>query len=207
MGDHVAALSVLPPSGALALAVLLWSLALTLVHTGQELRGKFWKYYGAIGGVVFPDALGFVAFFIGVTFMVGGSAVVGIGGALPFTGDGGAVPLVGHVSARVAMIAIGFLIGARIADAWYSHMRLDRLGFRPNPGLPSAWWYVADGILVAVLFAPGIRAHWKATALGIVLGWLVFTSVLFNVRLLGRLAPGLKHDPWVAGTPRPEWAT
>jgi hypothetical protein len=38
----------------------------------------------------------------------------------------------------LAMASVGGLIGALLPDLWYSHVRLDLRGYRPNPGVASA---------------------------------------------------------------------
>jgi hypothetical protein len=166
-------------------------LILTLLHTTQEYRGKLWRYFGAIAGVWVPDLAGVSLFFIGLTLSLWALAWMGIAGWLPFLG---AIP------AGTAMLAVGALIGGRISDAWFSHMRLDRSGFRPNPGLSSARYYLAEAVVLSILFGRGLTAFAGYAAAGVAAGSLFFFSVLPFLRLLRRI-PSLRRVPWVVDLP------
>jgi choline dehydrogenase len=182
------------PWWAFPLTVVLLGLSwtLTLVHTIQELRGHLWRYFGAIAGVRIPDGIGLVLFTVVLPVLVWVVSLIAIVG-LPFIGDAG------------RMIAVGGLIGARLSDRWYSHVRLDRLGYRPNPGLSSVRYYFAEAIILIILFYQGIWSHWPYAAVGFVIGWGFFLLVLPTLRLLRRF-PTIRQEYWREGQPIPAWA-
>jgi hypothetical protein len=196
MSEHLRSISILPASSAVFLLALCGDMLLTVTHTAQEVRLRMWRYFGAIAGMRFPDPLGVFIFagFIGGLFW--GSSFAGIAGALPFYGP---------VSINVSMGAIGLTIAARISDAWYSHIELDRRGFRPNPGLGTAPAYLVEGLLLAILFFPGIRAHPAATLIGAAIGWVTFVTVPFNFRAVRALLPKSHAPVWKPGEPLPAW--
>ena len=195
-------LSFLPQSAFPFLVILLGlDLLLTLVHSLQELKGRMWRYVGAIAGVRIPDAWGYLFFFLALTavlWLVGFAAVVGY----PFTDD-----LTQNDFIRMA--AVGALIGLRLSDRWNLHIKLDGEGYRPNPGLPSTPYYLAEAVLLAILFLPGLSA-WPygvlGATIGFAIGWLFFYSVVPLVRSLKIFFPALRRDPWKSGEPIPGWA-
>jgi hypothetical protein len=185
--------------GAAALAVILaLDLVLTLVHSAQEWRGHLWRYFGAIEGARIPDVPGFLLFFVGLTLGLWTVGLAGIAGYLPvvrFKADD-----------ALAMAALGGLIGARLSDLWYSHVRLHLHGYRPNPGLTSTPYYFAEAVLLTVLFASGLWDHRWAAAIGLLGGWGFFAAILPLVRTL-RVVPALRQDRWLPGEPIPPSAT
>ena len=195
-------LSFLPQSAFPFLIILLGlDLLLTLVHSLQELKGRMWRYVGAIAGVRIPDAWGYLFFFLALTavlWLVGFAAIVGY----PFTDD-----LTQNDFIRMA--AVGALIGLRLSDRWNLHIKLDGEGYRPNPGLPSTPYYLAEAVLLAILFLPGLSA-WPygvlGATIGFAIGWLFFYSVVPLVRSLKIIFPALRRDPWKSGEPIPGWA-
>jgi serine/threonine protein kinase len=50
-----------------------------------------------------------------------------------------------------AIAAVGVLIGARISDGIFSHIRLWNLGYKPNPGLESIPYYFAEALFLIIL--------------------------------------------------------
>ncbi|MBI4420685.1 MAG: hypothetical protein HY560_07650 [Gemmatimonadetes bacterium] len=196
LSDHLASISLLPASSTVFLLVLGGDMLLTVAHTVQEVRARMWRYFGAIAGMRFPDPLGIVIFagFIGGMFW--GSSFAGIAGA---------IPVIGPVSIDISMGAIGLTITARLSDAWYSHMELDRRGFRPNPGLSTAGLYLLEGVLLPIVFFPGLRAHPAPAAIGAAIGWVTFVTVPFNFRAVRALLPKSHAPVWRAGEPIPEW--
>jgi len=141
--------------------------------------------------------LGFFAL-TAVLWALGVAAIVGY----PFTDD----PISDDF---IRMMAMGGLIGARLSDRWYSHVKLDRLGYRPNPGLSSTPYYLAEAVTLAILFLPGLIA-WPYAALGaaigFVLGWLFFYSILPLIGFLKTIFPALRQNPWKPEEPIPAWA-
>ena len=184
--------SLLPPSNLVLVPILVVDLGLTLVHSIQELKGRLWRYFGAIAGVWIPDVLGVWSFFVGLTVLLWVVGFAGITGYVAFF----------PIPESLAIGALGFLIGCRLSDRLYSHIRLDRLGYRPNPGLTSTPYYLAEAIILIVLFFPGLRSHFIAAAGGFILGWLFFRGVLPLLRLL-RGIPFLRREPWKPGEPMP----
>ena len=196
MWSHVPEVAWAAVPAGLVLVLLCVNLGLTLAHSWQELHGPLWSYFGAITGVAFPDSLGVPAFFAGLT--------VGLWWR-GFAGIGGWVPGVGEVSATAAVAGIGALIGARLADAWFSHIRLARLGFTPNPGLGTARWYLLEAIALVAVFTPGLARHPAAALVGVGASTVFFATVLPIFRLIRTLVPGVRRTPWQAGDPVPGW--
>lgn len=179
--------------------IVVTNLALTLVHSIQELEERLWRYFGAIAGIRIPDAVGFLLFFVLLTVTLWAVGFVGITGYLP---------LYGQAPTWVAMAAVGALIGGRLSDRLYSHVRLDRQGYRPNPGLASTPYYLAEAAILTVLFLPGLWSPYIiAAALGFVAGWVFFFSVLRLLRWLRGVFPSWAREPlWQAGELIPSWA-
>jgi hypothetical protein len=196
MQQHLSAGSFLGSSGLALVLILGVDLTLTLVHSVQELKGHLWRYFGAIAGIRIPDVLGFFLFSLVLTAILWAVSLAGIAGWLPIRG---------RLPENVAMAAVAGLIGGRLSDRRYSHVRLDRQGFRPNPGLSSTPYYLAEAVVLTVLFLPGLWGHLKAAAVGFLIGWLFFYSVLPLLRSL-RVIPALRRDPWKPGEPIPPWA-
>ncbi len=179
-----------------ALAVMLGvNVTLTFVHALQELRGRLWRYFGAIVGLWIPDPLGVVLFFVLLTLALWTIGWIGITGYLP---------VVGQVEGLAAW-SIGFLVGGRLSDRLYSHVRLDREGYRPNPGLKSTPLYLAEAVLLTIVFLPALIDHYILGPVGFVLGWGFFFGVLPALRLF-RFVPFLRREPWKAGERSPAWA-
>lgn len=177
--------------------ILAVNMFLTLFHSIQELNGRLWRYFGAIAGGVFPNFLGIMVFFVGLTGGLWVLALVGIAGGFPFR----------EVSQAVAMWAVGFLIGARLSDSWFSHIRLDRKGYRPNPGLASTRFYIVEAFVLLILFAPGLWREKTWALVGIGVGALLFFAVLPLLRILRTLPSPkvrrLRREPWRPGAPPP----
>jgi hypothetical protein len=164
------------PLGVFAVLFVI-NLVLTLAHSMQERRGRLWAYFGNIAGVHIPETLGFVGFFILLTltlWIVGGVAFLA-----PWFGAG---PPFG-----LSIAAVGALIGARLSDSWYSHIRLHRLGFRPNPGLGTVPLYIIEAAVLGVVFFPGLVSHPIHACAGLLLGGAFFAGVLPGLRKAGDL--------------------
>jgi hypothetical protein len=193
---HLDTASLVGGSTAILLLILGIDLMLTLVHSLQELRGRLWRYFGAIAGVSISDFVGVLIFFVVLTVGLWVVGWIGITGDLPITE---------RRSERLAAAAIGILIGARLSDRRYSHVLLDRRGYRPNPGLKSTPYYLTEAIVLAVVFSPLLTDHYILGALGFLIGWATFFFVLPFIRAF-RVVPRLRREPWKAGEPSPAWA-
>ena len=143
-------------------------LGLTLVHSVQEFEGRLWRHFGAIAGVWIPDVLGVLSFSLGLTVFLWTIGFAGITGHVAFF----------RIPEWLAIGALGLLIGVRLSDRLYSHVRLDRQGYRPNPGLKSTPYYLAEAIVMIMLFFPGLMSHYFAAAVGFIIGWLFFYTLL-----------------------------
>jgi hypothetical protein len=166
-------------------------LALTLTHSLQEREGRLWRYFGAIAGVKIPDSFGQIAFFGGLTLALWIVGMIGIYGTMTWQ-----TPL--------AFGCLGAIVGCRLSDSLYSHVRLDHEGYKPNPGLKSVKYYLIESAGLIVIFFPTIAAHPGAVAIGFVIGALAFYSVIPTLRILGPLVFE-KMEPWQKGTPQPQW--
>jgi hypothetical protein len=187
MQRYLSEVSVFGPSVvALALALLLTvDIVLTLVHSVQEFKGRLWCYFGNITGVHIPDLIGFPLLSVALTAILW---------TVGFTGIAGYLPLYGAIRPDIAVAALGGLIGGCLSDRRYSHVLLDRQGFRPNPGLSSTPYYFAEAVILTVLFIPGIWGHYIAASVGFLTGWLFFYSILPVLRFLRRF-PSLRREP------------
>jgi hypothetical protein len=171
LGKYILDSTLLGGFHGLYFALLAISLALTLAHSYQERNGRLWRYFGEIAGVDIPDRVGVLLFFWGLTL---GLWLVTL------------LAFLGSAAPSLAIGAVGTLIGARVSDSWYSHIRLHQKGFRPNPGLGTVPFYLAEAAVLAVAFAPGMLGHPVAAAVGFFLGWASFFVVLPLLRWCGR---------------------
>ena len=172
------------------------SLIFTLIHAVQELKGHLWRYFGAIAGLAVPDVLGVTLFVVVLTVGLWAGAFAGVAGWLPGLGT---------IRTDVTMTAVGFLIGGRLSDSWFSHIRLSLKGYRPNPGLTSTPLYVLEAALLILVFSSGLRSYGRSALAGLALGILLFVSVLPVLRLSRGLVAlkSIRRDPWIPGEPRP----
>ena len=198
--DHFDLVSVFGRSAPALLLVLGFDLAITILHTYQEWRGRggpLWRNFGAIAGVYLPNWLGFLLFTVGLILGLSILALVGIVGWLP---------LVGPMSSSASAAALGGLIGARLSDTALSHVILHVLGYRPNPGLSSTPLYVVEAAFIAAAFQRGLAADPIAAGSGFVSGALLFALVLPMLWLLRSLIPSWSRSPWRRWQPIPAWA-
>ena len=171
--------------------VLIFNLALTLVHFVKELKGFQWRYLGAIAGLQIPDKLGIISFFVLPLGFVGGLGLVGI------------VRLFGLAPPTVALLCMGALIGTRISDSIFIHIRPSRQGYCPNPALSTIPYYLAEAAILTVLFLPGLLSHYFFATVGFIIGCLIFYGVLPLLKYLRMI----RHvEPWQVKTPIPSWA-
>lgn len=166
-------------------------LALTLLHSLQERKGQLWRYFGAIAGVKIPDSFGQVVFFAGLTLSLWVVGFIGIYGTVMWQ-----TPL--------AFGFLGALIGCRLSDSLYSHVRLNAEGFKPNPGLASVPLYLIELVSLVVIFFPMIISNPVTVLIGFAIGAFAFWSVIPTLRLLGPLVFE-KVEPWKKGTSQPQW--
>jgi hypothetical protein len=165
-------------------------LLLTLVHSLQERRGRLWRYFGAIAGVKISDRFGQLAFFGGLTTLW----IVGSVG-IAFTVLG---------QAPFAFGCLGAIIGSRVSDSLFSHILLDNAGFRPNPGLSSVPFYLAEAVVLLVVFWPAIVGNIVPAAIGFAIGALAFYAVIPTLRAYGPLI-FQPIEAWRGGSPQPSW--
>ena len=196
--EHLDQVSIFGASAFWLFLILALDWAFTALHSYQEWRGEYvplWRVFGAVVGVRVPNLLGFLLFTVGLTLLLWGIGLAGIAGWFP---------LHGAVKPETAVIALGALIGARIADTLISHWGLYLLGYRPNPGLKSTPLYVLEAIFLLATFWKGLAQYshqgWKGFGYGV----LFFALVLPVVSLL-RAVPSCRRDRWVRGTPIPAW--
>jgi hypothetical protein len=172
-------------------ALQLIDLALTLWHSLQERKGQLWRYFGAIAGVRIPDGFGQVVFFGGLTLSLWIVGLLGITGTVLW-------------QKPVAFGCLGAIIGCRISDSLFSHVLLNNAGYRPNPGLPSVKYYLAEALGLVFVFYPTIFTHTLPVLVGFIIGALAFYSVIPGLRIFGPLA-FQATEPWQKGTPQPKW--
>ncbi len=171
--------------------IQLVDLALTLIHSLQERKGQLWRYFGAIAGVKIPDSFGQLVFFGGLTLSLWIVGLIGIYGTVMWR-------------TPFAFGCLGAVVGCRLSDSLYSHVRLNHEGYKPNPGLRSVPLYLVESVALIVIFFPTVAAHPVPVAIGFVIGALAFYSVIPGLKILGPLA-FQTIEPWKKGTPQPQW--
>jgi len=175
-----------------ALAIVqIVDLALALIHSLQERNGQLWRYFGAIAGVKIPDSFGQVVFFGGLTLSLWIVGLIGIYGTVTWQ-----TPL--------AFGCLGAMVGCRLSDSLYSHLRLNYEGYKPNPGLGSVPLYLVESVALTVIFLPTVAAHPVAVTIGFAIGAFAFYSVIPMLRIVGPLVFE-RIEPWKRGTPQPQW--
>jgi hypothetical protein len=165
--------------------------AFTLLHSMQERKGKLWRYFGAIAGVKIPDSVGLVVFFVGLTISLWTVGLLGITGTVLW-------------QRPLAFGCLGAIAGCRLSDSVFSHILLNKKGYRPNPGLPSVPLYFLESLVLVVVFYPTIRAHTLPVGIGFMIGALFFYSVIPTLKTIGRLVFE-SVEPWQKGSPQPNW--
>lgn len=193
--NHFSQVSGFGRSAPLLVLILAASFAITALHSWQEWKGAgapLWRNFGAIVGVKIPDLLGFLGFTAGLTLGLWALALIGIAG-LPLC-----IP---------PAFALGALIGARLSDTLVSHVLLNALGYRPNPGLSSTPLYVLEALFLIVAFRAGLAGDWASAKCGIIAGAGFFVAVLPLLWLAQLLIPGWRRARWQRGHAMPAWVT
>lgn len=70
------------------------------------------------------------------------------------------------------------MIGARSSDSYFSHIKLDREHYRPNPGLSKTRFYIAEAIQLVIVFFPGLIDNLLPVFAGFLATGLLFFLVL-----------------------------
>lgn len=182
-------------SAPLLILILAADFAITALHSFQEWRGAgapLWRNFGAIVGTKIPDWLGFLGFTAALTLGLWALALIGIAG-LPLW--------------IAPAFALGALIGARLSDTLVSHVLLNALGYRPNPGLSSTPLYVLEALFLIVAFRAGLAADWASAKCGIIAGAGFFVVVLPSLWLLRLLIHSWRRERWRRGQAMPAWVT
>jgi hypothetical protein len=182
-------------SAPLLLVILAANFAITALHSFQEWKGAggpLWRNFGAIVGVKIPDPLGFLVFTAGLTLLLWALALIGIAGWPRWIAPA---------------FALGALIGARVSDTLISHVLLNALGYRPNPGLSSTQLYIIEALFLIVAFRAGLAADWASAQCGIVVGAGFFVVVLPGLWLAHLLIPSWRRERWQRGRAMPAWVT
>jgi hypothetical protein len=193
--DHFNQISGFGRSAALLVLILAADFAITALHSFQEWKGAggpLWRNFGAIVGVKIPDPLGFLVFTAALTLGLWALALIGIAGLSLW------IP---------PAFALGALIGARLSDTLVSHVLLNALGYRPNPGLSSTPLYVLEALFLIVAFRAGLAADWASAWCGIIVGAAFFVVVLPSLWLLRFVVPGWRRERWQRGQAMPVWVT
>jgi hypothetical protein len=193
--DHFNQASGFGRSAALLVLILAANFAITGLHSFQEWKGAgapLWRNFGAIVGVKIPDPLGFLGFTAGLTLGLWALALIGIAGLSLW------IP---------PAFALGALIGARVSDTLISHVLLNALGYRPNPGLSSTPLYVLEALFLIVAFRAGLAADPASAHWGIIAGAGFFVAVLPLLWLAQLLIPGWRRERWQRGHAMPAWVT
>jgi hypothetical protein len=193
--NHFSQVSSFGRSALLLVLILAASFAITGLHSFQEWKGAgapLWRNFGAIVGVKIPDLLGFLGFTAALTLGLWALALIGIAG-WPRWG--------------APAFALGALIGARVSDTLISHVLLNALGYRPNPGLSSTPLYIIEALFLIVAFRAGLAADWASARCGIIAGAGFFVAVLPLLWLAQLLIPGWRRQRWQRGQAMPAWVT
>jgi hypothetical protein len=193
--DHFNQISGFGRSAPLLVLILAADFAITTLHSWQEWKGAggpLWRNFGAIVGAKIPDPLGFLVFTAGLTLGLWALALIGIAGWPRW------IP---------PAFALGTLIGARVSDTLISHVLLNGLGYRPNPGLSSTPLYIIEALFLIAAFRAGLGADWASAHWGIIAGAGFFVAVLPLLWLLRLAVPGWRRERWQRGQPMPVWVT
>src|SRR3954453_13637770 len=191
--DHFNQISGFGRSAPLLVLILAANFGITALHSWQEWKGAgapLWRNFGAIAGVKIPDWLGFLGFTAGLTLGLWTLALVGFTGWPRWISPA---------------FALGALIGARLSDTLISHVLLNALRYRPNPGLSSTPLYVLEALFLIVAFRAGLAADWASAIWGIIVGAGFFVAVLPGLWLLQLLIPGWRRARWQRGRAMPAW--
>jgi hypothetical protein len=175
--------------------ILVADFAITSLHSYQEWKGvgaPLWRNFGAIAGLDVPDRWGLLLFTVLLTLILFAIGFVGI---------------TGRFGPCLTAAALGALIGARLSDTIVSHVLLYTVGYRPNPGLTSTPLYVLEACFIGWAFSARLAAEPGAAIFGVVVGVLMFVVVLPGLRLVRRVIPAWKRDPWSSWQPIPSWAS
>jgi hypothetical protein len=197
--NHLSKASLFDHSVLALFLILGFSLALTFVHTLQEWKGRgtpLWRNFGAVKGVWVPDWLGFPIFFLILTTVLWLAALVGITGNL----------LTYALPPEWTALALGALIGARLADTLISHLLLYVLGYRPNPGLASTPFYFIEAGFFVSTFSSGLADGGRSAWVGGLIGALPFIILWPLLGALRKMKPSWRRDPWRRGESPPAWA-
>jgi hypothetical protein len=192
---HFNSISGFGRSAPLLVLILAASFAFTALHAWQEWKGDgapLWRNFGAIVGVKIPDWLGFLGFTAGLTLTLWALALIGIAGWPRWIAPA---------------FALGALIGARLSDTLISHVLLNALGYRPNPGLSSTPLYIIEALFLIVAFRAGLAADPTSACRGIAAGAVFFVAVLPLLWLLRFPVPGCRRERWQRGHAMPAWVT
>lgn len=189
--------------------VLIFNLALTLVHFVKELKGFQWRYLGAIAGLQIPDKLGIISFFVLPLGFVGGLGLVGIAPlnhfvkfVLEVLGPAEILHFKDLVTPGAATACVAAVIGSRLSDSIFIHIRPHRQGYCPNPALGTIPLYLAEAAWLTVLFFPGFWNHYIYAAVGFIGGFAFFFTVLPGLKVVRTF----RHvEPWHAGESIPPW--
>ncbi|MBI4347761.1 MAG: hypothetical protein HY553_12970 [Elusimicrobia bacterium] len=156
-------------------AFWLWSVAVAARHSWEETRGELWSYFGRVSGNPLLSRLGpvpgFVVIVLPALALQVTAATLGLLGNDPFW--------------------LAVLIGGRIGDAVFSHFIPAARGFTPNPGLPTAWVYLVDGLAIALTFSAAVAQGWT----GLLVGAGFFAVLVPVFRLTGKLFRRVWHLP------------
>jgi hypothetical protein len=193
--NHFNQVSSFGRSAPLLVLILAADFAITALHSFQEWKGAgapLWRNFGAIVGVKIPDPLGFLGFSAALTLGLWTLALSGIAGWPRW------IP---------PAFALGALIGARLSDTLISHVLLNALGYRPNPGLSSTPLYVLEALFLIVAFHAGLAADPASARCGIIVGAGFFVVVLPSLWLLRLLILSWRRERWQRGQAMPAWVT
>lgn len=165
-------------TGHTAGAALIWCVAVAFIHAAEETTGELWEYFARLADAPWLTRVdGITGWLLIVAPAIAVQSVAAFGA---FWGE------------EVNVFWLAVLIGARLGDALFSHAIPFSRDQKPNPGLPSAWVYALDGLLLAVIWHSDLAASPQATALGFAIGAGFFASVLPGLRFSARLFP--VHD-------------
>ena len=162
-------------------AGLVWYIGIALMHSVEETQGELWAYFGKLTDFPLLNRLPRVA---GFTLIVLPAALLQtVASLLAFSGE------------HVAALGLAMLIGARPSDALLSHLIPFVESFKKdanssdhvNPGLPTAVFYVVDGLALLALCQAQLIAGGFSTILGAIIGAGFFILVQPVLRRLGRI--------------------
>lgn len=168
-----------------AFAAMIEAIVIAMVHCHEETSGRLWVYFGKVSGfealMKLDDVVGFLLIVFPALILQMVSAWMAFHGP------------------DISPFWLSLLIFGRLSDAVNSHIGLRARGYEPvdqmfcwqmptqlNPGLSSAYWYVADSFVFLFFFGHALGQY--SAIVGGLMGFFFFFLVVPILTELGKFA-------------------